>query len=147
MASHYANVERDDPRSTFIDGGFLTGDVGHVDGEGHLVLTGRVSALVNVAGRKVDPAEVERTLLQLPGIADARVFGMACDRRGQEVVAFVVRADAALTPLAIRQRCAATLSTHKIPRRFVFVDRFPVDGRGKIDRRALQALASSADEA
>lgn len=146
VASGYAQPEGD-PDSAFSDGGFLTGDLGYLDGTGRLVLTGRVSALVNVAGRKVDPAEVERRLLELPGIADARVLGMACDTRGQQVVAFLVRTDAALTPLAIRQRCAETLSTHKIPRRFVFVDRFPVDARGKIDRRALQALVSSEDEA
>jgi long-chain acyl-CoA synthetase len=145
VASGYAYAESD-PVSAFSDGGFLTGDLGYLDGTGRLVLTGRVSPLVNVAGRKVDPAEVERRLLELPGIADAQVLGISCDTRGQQVVAFLVRTDAALTPLAIRQRCAETLSTHKIPRRFVFVDRFPVDARGKIDRRALQRLASSADE-
>jgi len=122
-------------------GGFLTGDLGRLDDRGRLVLTGRASTLVNVAGRKVDPSEVERTLLALPGIADARVLGMPCDVRGQQVVAFVVRRDAALTTLAIRRRCAAALSPYKIPRRFVFLDRLPVDARGKIDRRALEALA------
>jgi acyl-coenzyme A synthetase/AMP-(fatty) acid ligase len=137
----YANSEEDDSISTFSEHGFLTGDVGYIDHMGQLVLTGRVSPLINVSGRKVDPAEVERRLLELPGIADARVIGMACDIRGQEVVAFVIRSDATLTPIAIRRRCADTLSTHKIPRRFVFVDRFPVDERGKIDRRALQRLA------
>jgi len=140
----YTHAEESDSVSAFGGGGFLTGDVGYTDDAGRLVLTGRVSPMVNVAGRKVDPAEVERRLLELPGIADARVIGMACDTRGQEVVAFLVRTDAALTPIAIRQRCAETLSTHKIPRRFVFVDRFPVDSRGKIDRSALQRLASSA---
>jgi len=145
VASGYAQADQSDTVSAFSGGGFLTGDLGYLDDEGRLVLTGRASALVNVAGRKVDPAEVERRLLELPGIADARVLGMACDTRGQEVVAFLVRTDAALTPIAIRQRCAETLSTHKIPRRFVFVDRFPVDARGKIDRRALQRLVSSAD--
>jgi long-chain acyl-CoA synthetase len=145
VASGYARAE-DEAVSAFGDGGFLTGDLGYLAGGGRLVLTGRVSPLVNVAGRKVDPAEVERRLLELQGIADARVVGIACDTRGQEVVAFLVRTDAALTPLVIRQRCAETLSTHKIPRRFVFVDRFPVDARGKIDRRALQQLASNAGE-
>jgi long-chain acyl-CoA synthetase len=145
VALGYAREEYD-PVARFCHGGFLTGDLGYFDDRKQLVLTGRASALVNVAGRKVDPAEVERKLLELPGIADARVLGMACDRRGQQVVAFVVRADSALTPLAIRQLCAATLSTHKIPRRFVFVDRFPVDSRGKIDRRALSELASNADD-
>jgi len=136
----YANRGPAD-QSPFRDGGFLTGDLGYLDEHGRLLLTGRASELVNVAGRKVDPAEVERTLLGLPGVSDARVLGMACDRRGQQVVAFVVRTDPGLTPIAIRQRCAATLSTYKIPRRFVFLDQLPVDARGKTDRRALQALA------
>lgn len=147
VAWGYARVGDGDSVSTFCDGGFLTGDLGYLNGAARLVLTGRVSALVNVAGRKVDPAEVERLLVELPGISDARVLGVPCDQRGQQVVAFIVRADSALTPIAIRQLCAASLSTHKIPRRFVFVDRFPVDARGKLDRPALQALLSKADEA
>ena len=147
VTSGYVRGRGGDSISAFCDGGFLTGDLGYLDETGRLVLTGRVSALVNVAGRKVDPVEVERALVDLPGISDARVLGMPCDQRGQQVVAFVVRTDSALTPLAIRQRCAASLSTYKIPRRFVFVDRFPVDARGKIDRRALQALLAAADEA
>jgi acyl-CoA synthetase (AMP-forming)/AMP-acid ligase II len=144
VASGYAG--RSGPMSAFRDGGFLTGDLGYLDDQGRLVLTGRASALVNVAGRKVDPAEVERTLFALPGIIDARVLGIACEKRGQQLAAFVIRTDSSLTPIAIRQFCAATLSTHKIPRRFVFLDRFPVDARGKIDRRALQALVSNAAE-
>jgi len=145
VASGYAHADESDAISAFSGGGFLTGDLGYLDDTGRLVLAGRISPLVNVAGRKVDPEEVERRLLELPGIADARVLGMSCDTRGQQVVAFLLRTDAALTPLAIRQRCAETLSAHKIPRRFVFVDRFPVDARGKIDRRALQRLVSSTE--
>ena len=147
VAFGYAHPEEGDTVSVFGDNGFLTGDLGCIDDRGRLVLTGRVSPLVNVAGRKVDPAEVERRLLELPGIADARVLGVACDTRGQEVVAFLVRTDAALTPIAIRQRLAETLSTHKIPRRFVFVDRFPVDARGKVDRHALLRSSPRAPDA
>jgi acyl-CoA synthetase (AMP-forming)/AMP-acid ligase II len=144
VASTYAH-EVGDPVSAFGDGGFLTGDLGYVDSTGRLVLCGRVSSVVNVAGRKVDPGEVERRLLELPGINDALVLGMSSDTRGQEVVAFLIRTDLALTPLVIRQRCAETLSTHKIPRRFIFLDHFPVDARGKIDRRALECLVSTTD--
>jgi acyl-CoA synthetase (AMP-forming)/AMP-acid ligase II len=142
VSSGYARTP-DESVSEFREGGFLTGDLGYFNSGGQLVLTGRASPLVNVAGRKVDPAEVERTLLALPEIADARVLGMPCAQRGQQVVAFIIRRDAALSPIAIRQRCASTLSTHKIPRRFVFLDRFPVDARGKIDRRALEALVAA----
>ena len=137
----YANVESDAAASAFRSDGFLTSDLGYFDSAGRVVLTGRVSPLVNVSGRKVDPAEVERALLELPGIADARVVGVASETRGQEVVAFLVRTDDAMTPLVIRQRCAAQLSSYKIPRRFVFLDQFPVDARGKVDRQALQRLA------
>ena len=143
VTSGYANQDEDESGSGFLGGGFLTADIGYTNDAGQLVLKGRASRLVNVSGRKVDPSEVERTLLNFPGIANAHVMGVPCDTRGQELVAFLVRTDAALTPIAIRQRCAEMLSAHKIPRQFVFIDRFPVNARGKIDRQALQRLASS----
>lgn len=140
VAPEYASRAGADPDSGFADGGFITSDIGRFGAGGRLVLTGRVSPLVNVAGRKVDPGEIERRLADMPGIVDARVIGASCDRRGQQLVAFVV-SDCGLTSMALRQRCAKLLSPHKIPRRFVFLDRLPVDARGKIDRRALEALA------
>jgi len=133
----------DDLASGFLDGGFLTGDTGYFDQVGRLVLTGRVSPSINVAGLKVDPAEIERILRALPGVADVRVMGAACDHRGQQLVAFIV-SDQALTSVDIRQRCARMLSPHKIPRQFIFLDRLPLDARGKMDRRALEALAAAA---
>jgi long-chain acyl-CoA synthetase len=142
MASGYANVGNDGHNDAFQNGGFRTADVGYFNDSSQLVLTGRLSSLVNVAGRKVDPAEVERVLLNLPQVTDARVLGVDAPPRGQELVAFVVRSDDALTPLTLRQRCADTLSPYKIPRRFIFLQAWPVDARGKVDRRALQSLAS-----
>jgi acyl-CoA synthetase (AMP-forming)/AMP-acid ligase II len=127
----------------FVDGGFLTGDTGYFDEVGRLILTGRVSPSINVAGLKVDPTEIERILRALPGVADVRVMGASCDRRGQQLVAFIV-SDQALTSVDIRQRCARMLSPHKIPRQFVFLDQLPLDARGKMDRRALEALAAAA---
>jgi long-chain acyl-CoA synthetase len=141
VARSYAEVGAGSLDSGFIDGGFLTGDLGRFDGERRLVLTGRVSTLVNVAGLKVDPAEVERVLIEVPGIAAVRVLGASCDRRGQQLVAFVV-SDRPMTSLDLRRRCARMLSPHKIPRQFIFLDRLPVDARGKMDRRALEALAA-----
>jgi long-chain acyl-CoA synthetase len=139
VASGYADGDAID--AGFADGGFMTADQGYRDGLGRLVLTGRVSLMVNVAGRKVDPSEVERVLVHLPEVVDAHVIGASCDHRGQQLVAFVI-SRTALTPVTMRQRCAKVLSPHKIPRRFIFLDRFPTDSRGKTDRRALEALAS-----
>jgi long-chain acyl-CoA synthetase len=126
----------------FVDDGFLTSDVGRFDDHGRLVMTGRVSMTVNVAGKKVDPAEVERVLTELPGVSAARVIGIACDHRGQQLVAFVVSATE-WSAVSLRRECARLLSPHKIPRRFIFLDAFPIDARGKMDRRALEALAAA----
>jgi acyl-CoA synthetase (AMP-forming)/AMP-acid ligase II len=142
VASGYAH--EDSVGTGFADGGFMTGDLGYRDEQGRLVLTGRVSLVINVAGRKVDPSEVERVLVDLPEVVDARVMGASCNHRGQQLVAFVI-AKIPMTSVTMRQRCAKVLSPHKIPRRFIFVDHFPVDSRGKMDRRALEAMASGVE--
>jgi long-chain acyl-CoA synthetase len=129
----------------FADGGFLTGDLGRFDHSHRLLLTGRISAFVNIAGRKVDPREVERVLLAIPGVAEARVFGVACDRRGEKLVACIVARDpGSLTPGVVRKRCADRLSPHKIPRDVVFLEALPVTSRGKLDRRELEVLVARA---
>src|SRR5262249_36402328 len=63
----------DAPGDAFVDGGFVTADCGEWDAQGRLLLRGRVSSFVNVAGRKVQPGEVEAVLRTMPGVADARV--------------------------------------------------------------------------
>lgn len=127
----------------FADGGFLTGDLGHYDESGRLYLDGRVSQFVNVAGRKVSIEEVERVLMGVPGIVQARVVDVACAVRGQALVACLVLDEPAPTVLDIRAYCARRLSAHKIPRDFIALGALPVDARGKIDRRALAVLAST----
>ncbi len=133
----YAGEDAD--RTSFADG-FLTGDLGCLGDDGRLTLVGRVSAFVNVAGRKVQPDEVERVLREMPAIADARVLGLPDERRGQQLVACLVSREPGLRPYAIRTFCAERLAPHKIPRAFVFVDELPRDVRGKTNRRALEAL-------
>jgi acyl-coenzyme A synthetase/AMP-(fatty) acid ligase len=128
--------------SAFVDGGFLTGDLGSLDGSGRLRLTGRVSAFVNVAGRKVQPEEVEGVLRTHPGVADARVFGVPDAQRGERLAACVVARDAGLGVVALRAFCADRLAAYKIPRALVLVADLPRDERGKVNRRALEALVA-----
>jgi acyl-CoA synthetase (AMP-forming)/AMP-acid ligase II len=125
----------------FVDGGFLTGDCGAFDACGRLALVGRVSSFVNVAGRKVQPDEVERVLHAMPGVADVRVVAADDPRRGQQLVACIVAAPASgITTLAVRQFCASRLAPHKIPRVVVFLEAIPLTVRGKTDRAALDGL-------
>jgi acyl-CoA synthetase (AMP-forming)/AMP-acid ligase II len=129
---------------SFAGGAFLTGDLGEIDASGRLTLTGRVSAFVNIAGRKVHPDEVERVLRGYKGVSDVRVLGVADDRRGEQLVACLVVTGDRPSVVELRQFCGGRLASHKIPRAFVFVDEIPLTERGKTDRIRLQALVREA---
>jgi len=143
VARGYVEASDEDEIGEFLDDGFLTGDLGRLDERGRLFLTGRVSSFVNVAGRKVDPNEAESVLLAMPEIADAKVLGLPCDRRGQKLVAFVVPLSGELSPARVRTYCAEKLSPHKIPRDLILLDSLPLTARGKVDRTALEELTRS----
>jgi acyl-CoA synthetase (AMP-forming)/AMP-acid ligase II len=146
VASGYAaglDPQTDNEEPTFVDGGFLTGDLGRFDARHHLQLHGRVSSFVNVAGRKVQPQEVEALLREAPGVADVRVLGAPDALRGQQLVACVVVSSPEVTATVLRSYCAARLAPFKIPRQFVFLDRIPLTERGKADRARLEALVAS----
>jgi len=132
----------DDTRDGFDELGFLTGDYGAWDEERRLILRGRMSAFVNVAGRKVQPEEVERVLRTMPGVADVGVLAAPDARRGQQIVACIVAADGTdrISSLSVRQFCAARLAAHKIPRTILLLEAMPLTVRGKTDRAALESL-------
>jgi acyl-CoA synthetase (AMP-forming)/AMP-acid ligase II len=132
----------DDTRDAFEDQGFLTGDYGGWDAGQRLTLRGRVSAFVNVAGRKVQPEEVEQVLRTMPGVADVRILAAPDARRGQQIVACIVAdaGDNRISTLSVRQFCAARLAAHKIPRTILFLSAMPLTVRGKTDRAALEDL-------
>ena len=143
VASGYAGEQHD----AFRDGGFLTGDYGAFDARGRLTLLGRVSSFVNVAGRKVDPAEVEGVLRQMRDVQDVYVTSAADGQRGERVVACLVTSSA-VTAFAVRQFCSTRLAPHKIPRTILFLDGIPRTMRGKFDRQAVERLlADHADGA
>ncbi len=117
-------------------GRLRTSDIGRLDERGRLHLTGRLSSLINVAGRKVNPDDVERALLDLGGVADAAVMGVADPLRGEQVMAWVV-ARGGMDEPRIRSELARRLSRHEQPRAFRFVRRIPRTPRGKVDRLSL----------
>jgi long-chain acyl-CoA synthetase len=140
VASGYAGGDPFSPPEA--GGGFLTGDVGRFTARGHLVLSGRVSSFINVAGRKVQPEEVEAVLRSMPGIDDARVVGAPHPTRGQQIVACIVARGGDPGALAVRQYCGARLAPHKIPRTVIVMDRIPLTERGKTDRRRIEAAVA-----
>lgn len=122
-------------------GRFLAGDLGVVDDDGLLTLTGRVGEYLNVAGKKVHPEEVRRVLEEIPGIESAVIAGLPDPHRGQLVAAVVVaERGATLTVHAVLAGCRARLAPHKVPRRIVIVDELPTSDRGKVRKEAVMRL-------
>lgn len=127
---------------------FKTGDLGRLDPEGFLWITGRKKDLIISAGEKVVPREVEETLLKHPAVAQAAVVGKKDPSRGEVVFAFVVPKpeQARPTPDALRQFCREQgLMNFKIPKDVVIVDELPTSPTGKVLKRELQARANATE--
>lgn len=123
----------------FPNGTFVTDDLIEVREDGEIALTGRAGDLINAAGKKVNPREVEMVLLQIAGVREAKVYGEAAGARG-EVVAAAIVASPDVTREVVREYCRQRLSLHKVPRIVKLVEAMPVDERGKVKRAALAAL-------
>ncbi len=118
---------------------FLTDDLVEIRDNGEVALTGRASDLINTAGKKVNPREVEQVILQIDGVRQVKVYGEPAGARG-EVVAAAVVGDPDLTREQIREYCRVRLSLHKVPRIVKLIESIPVDERGKVKRAALALL-------
>jgi len=123
----------------FEHGLFITDDLIELRENGEVAITGRASELINTAGKKVNPREVEQVLLQIDGVREAKVYGEPAGARG-EVVAAAIVASPDVTREQIRAWCLAHLSPHKVPRIVKLIESIPVDERGKVKRAALAAL-------
>jgi len=123
----------------FPPGRFVADDLAEIREDGEVVLTGRASDLINTAGKKVNPREVEQVILQIEGVRQAKVYGEPAGARG-EVVAAAVVADPCVSRERIREFCRTHLSPHKVPRIVKLIEEIPVDDRGKVKRAALAEL-------
>src|SRR4029078_3255236 len=123
------------------DGWYATGDVGHLDADGFLFLTGRRDDMFKVRGATVYPSEVERALHALPAVRRAHVVDVTGEGGGAEVAAVVVlAADATVDELA--RDAKARLSSFNVPTRWRIVgaDDVPMTTTGKVDKAGLQQL-------
>ena len=119
---------------SFCNGFFRTGDLGRIDAQGRLYITGRKKRLVNVAGVKVDPVEVENVLLSFDGVKEAFVFGVV-SKRGTEFIKAIIVAEKECSLADIIEYCKVRLADYKVPRIVDFRDRIP----GNILKKTLPA--------
>ena len=119
----------------FADGAFRPADLLERSGAG-FVLVGRTSEMINVAGRKLNPDEVERVLRMCPNVREAVVLGLPEKARGEEVVACI---QGEVPEAELRRLCANNLAAWQVPRRWFFFEQIPLNARGKISRADLRA--------
>jgi len=125
------------------DGWLHTGDLGLVDPAGNLRVTGRLKDMFIVGGFNVYPAEVEAVLGSHPDVAATAVIGIPDDRLGEVGAAFIIpRVGATVEESALSALAAERLANYKRPRRYFFVDSFPVNASGKVLKDELTANAA-----
>lgn len=139
VASGYWHMQ-EETRETFLSGGwFLTGDMGFLDGKGALFITDRKKDMIIMSGWKIYPTEVENILLQHPGIADAAVFGIPDERRGEiPVAAVIVKEGTRLDGEEMESFCRGRMAGYKVPRKMIQVDSLPRVHGWKLLRRTLR---------
>ncbi|WP_411114082.1 FadD7 family fatty acid--CoA ligase [Streptomyces sp. 029-5] len=130
-----------DPAETargFTDGWFHTGDLGSLDRDGELVLTGRIKDLINRGGEKISPEHVEDVLSGGPGVAEAAVYPVPDATYGQRVGAAVVTRDGAAPDAdRILAYCRARLAPYEVPDRLEITRALPHTVKGALDRKAV----------
>ena len=120
----------------------MTGDIGHIDADGHLFIVDRLKELIKYKGFQVPPAEIEALLLTHPQIADAAVIGLPDDEAGEIPAAYVVlKQGQEVTAADIVAFVAERVASYKQVRQLTFIDAIPKSASGKILRRVLRDQA------
>lgn len=137
MQQYFNNPEATEQALT-IDGWLKTGDVGVLDEDGYVRITGRIKEMFIVGGFNCYPAEIENILCDMPGIARAAVIGVPDERMGEVARAFLVRtADAQPDEAAVIAWARDHMANYKVPRSVVFLEALPINAGGKVDKAEL----------
>ena len=134
----------DATRAAFTSGWFDTGDLGFLDANGFLTLVGRKNDLIITSGFNVYPQVVERVINECPGVRESAVLGVPDERKGERVVAMIVRSDPALDADRLRGFLSERLVDYQRPKDIRFVDALPRNAMGKVSRRELRAMIEGA---
>ena len=130
----------EDTGAVFDSNGFFkTGDIGRLDDDGHLFITGRLKEMIIVGGENVFPREIEEVLNRHPAVADSGVIGMTDPMRGELPVAFVeLKEGQKVEERELLSWCRERLAGYKCPSWVKVVEKLPRNPTGKIVRRELK---------
>lgn len=125
----------------FVDGWFKTGDKGYISSDNQLFMTGRIKDIINIAGIKISPYEVEAVLNNNPQVAQSIVVACEDALYGEVVKAYIqLNADANISERELIKYASLHLINFQVPKVIEFVSTFPTNNIGKIDRKALRTM-------
>jgi len=125
-------------QNSFIDGWFRTGDLGYLDHDNYLFITGRSKEMINKGGEKISPREIDEILMRHPAIYQAVAFAVPHSSLGEEVgVAIVLEAEQNLASHELQKFAREYLADFKVPQVVVFLDEIPKGPTGKLQRIGL----------
>lgn len=125
------------------DGWLHTGDIGVLDEQGYLRITDRLKDMFITGGFNVYPAEIEQSLLQYPGVAQAAVIGIADERLGEVAMAFILPAPGKVIDTAsLLTWCREQMANYKVPRRLQLLQAMPLNAAGKVTKTVLREWAA-----
>ncbi|MCD6405073.1 MAG: AMP-binding protein [Planctomycetes bacterium] len=134
----YLNLPEESRKAMTGNGFFRTGDMGRIDYEGYLRITGRIKEMIISAGENVFPGEVERVLAKHPGVVEAAVIGVPEKLRGEAPKAFVILLEGAETTQEdLKAFCREHIAHYKVPVAVEFREEFPRGPTGKVLKQRL----------
>jgi len=146
-----------DPEATAkaIDaaGWLASGDLGHMDGDGYVTITGRLKEMIIRGGENIYPREIEDFLFTHPKIAAIAVFGVPDERYGEQVAAWIqLHPGESATAEEMRAFCEGKIAHFKVPKLIRFVEEFPMTVTGKVQKfrmreQTVEATRAAADGA
>lgn len=124
-----------------VDGWLHSGDLATVDEEGYYTIVGRKKDMIIRGGENIYPREVEEFLYTIDGVQDAQVAGIADEKYGEIVGAFVIKEEGScLEEEDIRDYALDNIARYKVPKHVFFVDEFPLTASGKVQKFKLSEL-------
>lgn len=135
-------------KSSFTKGGyFRTGDQGKKDPDGYVIITGRIKELINKAGEKISPIELDNVVAQNSKVSEAVSFAIPDEMYGQEVgIAVVLKDGAQMTGDELKQWMTSRVAKFKLPKKVYFTKVMPKTATGKVQRRMVAAAMEKSDE-
>lgn len=140
----YYKMPEESAKAVTPDGWLLSGDLGSMDEDGYMVITGRSKDMIIRGGENIYPKEIEDFLAGMEGVHDVQVVAVPSEKYGEEVAAFIIlKEGASMRPEDVRAYCKGKIAWHKVPRHIAFVDAYPMTGSAKIQKYKLREMAAN----